>query len=187
MSDERALLAAIWEHPHEETPRLVYADWLDEHDNHPRAEFIRVQCERARGEERPELAKREAALWKAHAKAWKADLPKALQNAPFRRGFVCPRLREVRVSAFLKLPAADFDAAPLWGFSIPEAPASLDKLLACPHLLRVGALMFRGWIGGAQMHRRFPPRRAKRARPPSGSPMRRTCATSKNWICSGRN
>ena len=30
MSDEKALLAAIWEHPHEDTPRLVYADWLDE-------------------------------------------------------------------------------------------------------------------------------------------------------------
>jgi Leucine Rich repeat len=115
-----------------------------------------VQCELARGEEKPELAKREAALWKAHAKAWKADLPKALQNAPFRRGFVCPRLREVRVNAFLKLPATDFDAAPLWAFSIPEAPASLDKLLACPHLLRVGALVFRGWIGGAQMNVRFP-------------------------------
>ena len=156
MSDERALLASIWEHPHEDTPRLVYADWLDEHDQHPRAEFIRVQCELARAGERPELAKREAALWKAHAKAWKVDLPKALQNAPFRRGFVSPRRREVRVNAFLKLPATDFDAAPLWEFSIPEAPASLDKLLACPNLLRVGALVLPGWLGGAQMSARVP-------------------------------
>ena len=30
MSDEKALLAAIWEHPHDDTVRLVYADWLDE-------------------------------------------------------------------------------------------------------------------------------------------------------------
>ena len=31
MSDEKALLAAIWDEPHEDTPRLAYADWLDEH------------------------------------------------------------------------------------------------------------------------------------------------------------
>jgi len=161
MSDERALLASIWEYPHEDTPRLVYADWLDEHDNSARAEFIRVQCELSRGEEKPELAKREAALWKAHAKAWKADLPKALQNAPFRRGFVCPRRREVRVNAFLKLPATDFEAAPLWDFSIPAAPASLDKLLACPSLLRVGTLAFVHWLGGAFMLNQFPLRKGE--------------------------
>ena len=53
MSDEDALLAAIAAHPEEDTPRLAYADWLDEHaDAFPgagtRAEFIRVQCEVAR-------------------------------------------------------------------------------------------------------------------------------------------
>jgi uncharacterized protein (TIGR02996 family) len=31
VSDEDALLAAIREHPDEDTPRLAYADWLDEH------------------------------------------------------------------------------------------------------------------------------------------------------------
>ena len=30
-----------------DTPRLVYADWLDEHDQPLRAELIRVQCEKA--------------------------------------------------------------------------------------------------------------------------------------------
>jgi uncharacterized protein (TIGR02996 family) len=44
MSDERALQAAIIAHPEEDTPRLAYADWLDEHDDPDRAEFIRVQC-----------------------------------------------------------------------------------------------------------------------------------------------
>src|SRR5215471_15158597 len=45
MSDEKALLAAVWEYPHEDTPRLVYADWLQENGQPERAEFIRVQCE----------------------------------------------------------------------------------------------------------------------------------------------
>jgi uncharacterized protein (TIGR02996 family) len=33
-TDEQALLAEILEHPGDDTPRLVYAYWLDEHGNH---------------------------------------------------------------------------------------------------------------------------------------------------------
>jgi uncharacterized protein (TIGR02996 family) len=49
MTDEAALLAAIVAHPDEDTPRLAYADWLDEHNDPDRAEadraeFIRAQC-----------------------------------------------------------------------------------------------------------------------------------------------
>lgn len=47
--DGSALLAAIIAHPAEDTPRLVYADWLDENGQHERAEFIRVQVELSRG------------------------------------------------------------------------------------------------------------------------------------------
>ena len=42
---QRALLAGICAHPDELTPRLVYADWLDEHGQPERAEFIRLGCE----------------------------------------------------------------------------------------------------------------------------------------------
>jgi uncharacterized protein (TIGR02996 family) len=38
------LLAAIVANPDEDTPRLVYADWLDENGLADRAEFIRVAC-----------------------------------------------------------------------------------------------------------------------------------------------
>src|SRR4051794_13393226 len=43
-----ALYRAILAHPDEDTPRLVYADWLDEHGEPAHAEFIRVQCRLAR-------------------------------------------------------------------------------------------------------------------------------------------
>ncbi|MBN9120227.1 MAG: TIGR02996 domain-containing protein [Planctomycetes bacterium] len=56
--EERALYRAVLAAPHDDAPRLVYADWLDEHaDRFPpvvsrgergRAEFIRLQCELAR-------------------------------------------------------------------------------------------------------------------------------------------
>ncbi len=45
MSDRAALLAAICAIPDEDTSRLAYADWLDEHGEGPRAAFIRAQIE----------------------------------------------------------------------------------------------------------------------------------------------
>ena len=48
MNDGDALLAAICADPADDLPRLAYADWLEEHDDAARAEFVRVQCELAR-------------------------------------------------------------------------------------------------------------------------------------------
>lgn len=48
MSDRDALLAAIRAHPEEDTPRLMFADWLEEQGDEVRAEFLRLQCELAR-------------------------------------------------------------------------------------------------------------------------------------------
>ena len=45
MSDRDALLAAIRQAPRDDAPRLIYADWLDEHGDPDRAEFIRLQIE----------------------------------------------------------------------------------------------------------------------------------------------
>lgn len=44
MSDEAALLAYIRAHPDERAARLVYADWLDEHE-HALGEYVRAECE----------------------------------------------------------------------------------------------------------------------------------------------
>lgn len=41
------LLKTIIDHPDDDASRLVFADWLDEHGEPERAEFIRVQCELA--------------------------------------------------------------------------------------------------------------------------------------------
>ena len=45
---EHAFLQDILEHPDDDAPRLIYADWLEEHGKEAdrlRAEFIRVQVE----------------------------------------------------------------------------------------------------------------------------------------------
>jgi uncharacterized protein (TIGR02996 family) len=44
---EAAFLEDVCRHPGDNAPRLIYADWLDEHGQAERAEFIRVQCELA--------------------------------------------------------------------------------------------------------------------------------------------
>jgi uncharacterized protein (TIGR02996 family) len=80
MSDEAALLAAIMSHPDEDTPRLVYADWLDENGASERAEFIRLQIGLARGtlpgRQRGTAEKRCRALEKTHGD-WLAPVRKA--------------------------------------------------------------------------------------------------------------
>lgn len=43
MTERDALLAAILSSPVDDTPRLIYADWLEERGEVERAEFIRVQ------------------------------------------------------------------------------------------------------------------------------------------------
>lgn len=52
MTHHDAFLADIIANPEDDTPRLIYADWLEEHGGQPereRAEFIRVQCQLAKG------------------------------------------------------------------------------------------------------------------------------------------
>ena len=64
--DADALLRAIVRHPDDDTPRLVYADWLQENDRAEEGEFLRVQCRLAATEpddpEYPELLDREEEL-----------------------------------------------------------------------------------------------------------------------------
>jgi uncharacterized protein (TIGR02996 family) len=110
MTEREALLRAICAHPDDDTPRLVYADWLQERDCEPRAELIRAQC-RMRAPSLPDdefraLSARANELLRAHGAEWKrAELPQfetfvtrygsyvhtsppGLRWGAFRRGFV---------------------------------------------------------------------------------------------------
>lgn len=81
MSDGDALLAAILAHPEEDTPRLMYADALEERGkpgDAERAEFIRVQCAAARTENEAdafELDQRADWLLAANELAWYSESP----------------------------------------------------------------------------------------------------------------
>jgi uncharacterized protein (TIGR02996 family) len=103
VTDHAAFLAAIVAAPDDDLPRLVLADWLDEHGQPARAEFIRVQCEIARTENFPgerfctranaqlrtgvkdcvsskcpscKLRRRQWALWRRHGCDWQGEVIK---------------------------------------------------------------------------------------------------------------
>jgi uncharacterized protein (TIGR02996 family) len=92
MKDLYAFLDAVIENPDDDTPRLVFADWLEEQGRGPRAEFIRVQCELARLTEesprRKKLARREKALLKEWGERWAAPLWQLASEWVYRRGFI---------------------------------------------------------------------------------------------------
>lgn len=48
MTEQDAFLRSICEHPDDDAPRLIFADWLEERGQRDRAEFIRIQCELAK-------------------------------------------------------------------------------------------------------------------------------------------
>jgi len=89
-----ALLAAICAEPDDDGPRLAYSDWLEEHGDVARAEFIRAGCRRARLEpwhaDWSMLAWRERVLLARHERSWRAELPKieGVTWGSFERGFV---------------------------------------------------------------------------------------------------
>ena len=104
---EGSFLEDIIAHIDDDTPRLVYADWLMENGHDERAEFIRVQIQRARLPEwdpaQVALRLREQELIEAHGKTWLAQMPKikGVEWLGFRRGIVA----EVGFSSFASLQA----------------------------------------------------------------------------------
>src|SRR5437773_2457581 len=92
MTRDEAFLLDILESPDDDTPRLVYADWLDEQGDPARAEFIRLQIETAKPscDARRRLAghERQRQLLREHELRWTAPLHGIVQRARFVRGFV---------------------------------------------------------------------------------------------------
>ena len=132
MSDGDALLAAIRAHPGEDTPRLAYADWLDEHGDPDRAAFIRVQVETghlpdgdAGCAEREDVARR---LLAAHRDAWLGPLRTLATNWTFVRGF--PERLGVRHEMFLDHADEILAAAPVRSVFFSRVKLSLVGRLA---------------------------------------------------------
>jgi uncharacterized protein (TIGR02996 family) len=146
-SQHDALLRAICADPDEDTPRLAFADWLDETGDHPRAQFIRTQIALARAAEYDPLYISTRQLnpdaFTGHGQAH--TLPPvpggySWRKFEFRRGFTW-LVGVQSLEAFLDGGAAVFDAAPIQALTIlalnrPDFAAIADW----PHLARIRRL-----------------------------------------------
>jgi uncharacterized protein (TIGR02996 family) len=171
MDEREALIQTIIDNPDDDTPRLVYADWQEEHGDAAHAELIRAQCELARlpaqSKKRGPLEAREAELLARPENAALAEFGNG-----FERGMVrCARwfaddpfdFDGVPLERVLLLDAANFGdsnwpdvaaaarvAAAPWAVRIPriefheyrvDAPV-VPALAASPHLRNLRAVRF---------------------------------------------
>jgi uncharacterized protein (TIGR02996 family) len=141
MSHEPGFLRAIIQNPDDDTPRLIYADWLEERGD-PRGEFIRVQCELARSDQpsarHQQLLDREKQLLARHRREWDAPLQRLCTNCVYRRGF----LETVRLQTtnFLRHAEELFLSAPIVGLRLSRPGPSVSLIVRIPWLARVRLL-----------------------------------------------
>ena len=140
-----SFLQAIRDDPADDVPRLVFADWLDDAGEYDRAEFIRIQCELARGvRDRGrslELLTRLRQLSETNRKAWLGPLAELAPDATFERGFV----DSIRISASLFLDHAEaiFANHPIRRIRFERAHRIVSELAECPYLDALDAIDLR--------------------------------------------
>jgi uncharacterized protein (TIGR02996 family) len=93
MIDGPTLRSAVIINPDDDTPRLIYADWLDENGQPDRATFIRLQIEAARAErfglQARSLQGQAEQLLDTHLLPWTRHLNGQIVGLPqFQRGFI---------------------------------------------------------------------------------------------------
>jgi uncharacterized protein (TIGR02996 family) len=138
-------LKDIVAHPDDDTPRLVFADWLDENggaEGTARAEFIRAQCARATlpddAPQRWELLERERTLLRQYGKHWCGPLRRFVKRWEFRRGFV--EAVALRTETFLEHAEELFRLTPIRDIQLIAPERHLSDLAECPALRRLAGL-----------------------------------------------
>ncbi len=163
MTPHAAFLQAIRKAPDDDVPRLIYADWLEEHGQTDRAEFIRIQCRMPHlpetSAERDVPAERMVELLRRNWSAWVGPLrqivgPKCDRYGEdwlreeyysegltrFRRGFVNRLALDAK--GFLSNADALLGLVPLRHLSLWGAGNCADALANCSHLRGLHTLAF---------------------------------------------
>jgi uncharacterized protein (TIGR02996 family) len=160
MQTRDAFLADICARPDDDAPRLIFADWLDEHGDaadRARAELIRVQCRLAalpdEHRERPPLEERSRELLALHEAGWRAQLPSlpGVRWGDWERGFVGDAT-VAHAKAFREQADALFAAAPIQGlaFLMRVTARTVAEVMASPYLARLTYLsLYNNPIGDA--------------------------------------
>lgn len=140
-----AFLQAILAAPDDDTPRLVYADWLEERGD-PRGEFIRVQIAladtHAPGPETMGLLVRNQTLLSEHSQDWTGSIRPLVSELTFERGFVATVT--IALDAFLEHADALFAQAPIQRVKITDVGTRIARVAASPYLERLAGLDLSG-------------------------------------------
>ncbi len=140
-----SLFQAIVKDPENDTPRLIYADWLEENGQPERAEFIRVQCEAARSPRFSpiwwELSERSEDLLAEHKEEWLPSLGFQFTNPVFERGFLSGL--QMTTASFLTQAPRLFQKAPLArDICLERLGEKAFELKDCRHLRRLTGVSF---------------------------------------------
>jgi uncharacterized protein (TIGR02996 family) len=166
MREDEAFLRAVIDAPDDDTPRLIYADWLEERGD-PRAEFIRIQCalanlpardpDKAALRIRARLCVRSRELRAAHEDEWLRPL--SLLSRELRFGWTCGFHRgfvehirlynsENQRNTFPRLTGSQFgdlfQLAPIRELRCVLTLTSLETLLDLPQTARLRSLNLSG-------------------------------------------
>ncbi len=162
MNTHASFVRSIVQTPEDDGPRLVFADWLEEQGEAPRAELIRIQCELARGvEERArfvQLRVRERELVKQHADKWLGPLATTCYVArdSLERGmirellfgmaeFLRPKMQRTAIEWFAR--------AGVLGVALTNRTKSLPDLFSSPLLTDLCSLTLRHvGLGDGSIH-----------------------------------
>ncbi len=151
MTHADAFLQAVLDAPDDDAPRLLFADWLDEHGDPDRAEFIRVQIALAG---RPAdhavagLRSRQNALLALHDDEWSEPVRGVAFAWAFHRGFL--EWVQVRPDKFLNGVNELFGRAPIRQVHLHEDVYTLlgahrmAQLADCHFLIRLTGLDLSG-------------------------------------------
>jgi uncharacterized protein (TIGR02996 family) len=161
---DESFLQAICATPEDDLPRLVFADFLEDRGDpasYARAEFIRLQCERARlpddDSREAALAARETELHRHFRRAWNGPLHRRLQAGPlrgevrsrgllrawnYRRGFVAEVT--AHATAVVRYPDELLRLGPLEHLRVRRARPALATIITGPVLQQVKELDLAG-------------------------------------------
>ncbi|MBO0697704.1 MAG: TIGR02996 domain-containing protein [Zavarzinella sp.] len=143
---DTAFRRSILEAPDDDAPRLVYADWLDEHGESDRAEFIRLQIRYARmspgDPDRPALKSVVDQIGQAHHVEWVNQLPQFddVHWEIFDRGFISA-VRFDSPDAFFAAAKKVFAAAPIREVRLHQFRFHhAERLAESPYLTQIRTL-----------------------------------------------
>jgi uncharacterized protein (TIGR02996 family) len=149
MAQEEGLLRAIRDDPEDDSVRLVYADWLEEHGQPERAELMRVQIELGRRPLAPErrelLTARRTKLLTQDAPTWLGPLVAHLGHKYFLRGWAYRRGMPVvaltpRTFLGKKFQAIAIEWFPRAGVQVVELNGTTSRLPSIGELPLLGGL-----------------------------------------------